>query len=115
MAVTLLSCPLCGGDAHFVQTTFLGSPWSRWGYDALGVSVACRLCGCTIPSRMYEGDAAADWNKRSREKASMRLVEAGGLWECSLCGKTFRGVHKGDGIGTAPRFCPNCGAEREAR
>ena len=108
-------CPLCGGEAAYQEVGQVRGPWWPAGMDALGVTVVCRECGCTIPSFMDEERAAERWNLRVTRRAKpcrMELVFPGGLWRCSECGKRVYGLNVGDGIGTAPRFCPSCGARR---
>lgn len=65
MTDELLPCPLCGGDAEWVTTQGVRSPWSMVMLDALGTSVQCTRCGCTVPSKMSLDDARDAWNARA--------------------------------------------------
>ena len=60
----LLPCPLCGADAEWVTTHGIRSPWSMVRLDALGTSVQCMECGCTIPAKMSLDEARDAWNRR---------------------------------------------------
>ena len=63
-AIALRDCPICGGEAYYIDVSHVGAPWSGWGLDALGVTVSCGVCGCTIPSQMDMRSAAYSWNRR---------------------------------------------------
>lgn len=63
----LKDCPCCGGDAKYLHVGQVRSPWSPWGFDALGVAVVCKECGLTTCSFMSEESAARVWNRRARE------------------------------------------------
>lgn len=65
MSDELKPCPLCGGDAEWVTTQGIRSPWSMVMLDALGTSVQCSKCGCTVPSAMDFDDAKERWNRRA--------------------------------------------------
>lgn len=62
----LKKCPLCGGIALYQPTTQIKAPWKPEGLDAMGVSVVCQTCGCTIPSELDADKAAGVWNKRAK-------------------------------------------------
>ena len=64
MSELLLPCPLCGADAEWVTTHGIRSPWSMVRLDALGTSVQCMECGCTIPAKMSLDEARDAWNRR---------------------------------------------------
>ena len=61
----LLPCPLCGGEAEYVATSQIRDPWYTWGLDAIGCTVQCAECGCTIPSGMSMKVVADAWNRRA--------------------------------------------------
>lgn len=65
MSDELLSCPFCGGEAVWVTTQGIRSPWSMVCLDALGTSVQCGKCGGTIPSGMDLGEVRERWNRRA--------------------------------------------------
>ena len=57
-------CPFCGGDAEWVTTQGIRDPWSMVCLDALGTSVQCRECGCTVPSGVDLEEVRDRWNRR---------------------------------------------------
>lgn len=66
--IRLLPCPLCDGNARFEDTSSIRGPWSSWGMSALGYTVICCSCGCTIPSCMSKERAAEVWNRRADDR-----------------------------------------------
>lgn len=64
--VKLKKCPLCGGTALYQPTAQIKAPWQPEGLDAMGVSVVCQKCGCTIPSELNADNVAEVWNKRTK-------------------------------------------------
>lgn len=67
----LRPCPLCGGEAEWVTTQGVRPPWSMVCLDALGTSVQCRECGCTVPSGMDLGEVRDRWNRRPGDAACL--------------------------------------------
>lgn len=65
MTEELKPCPLCGSDAKYEQTSQVRGPWSYAGLNAMGITVICTRCGCTIPSGMYQEDVTKRWNRRA--------------------------------------------------
>ena len=61
----LKPCPLCGGDAEYRRTSQVKWPWDRVGCDAIGITVVCTRCGCTIPSDIVQERVAEHWNRRA--------------------------------------------------
>ena len=61
----LKKCPFCGGRPEYRVTNYVGAPWSNVGLDALGTTIVCTDCGCTIPSKMATDDAEVAWNRRA--------------------------------------------------
>ena len=47
-----------------LQAFCVRSPWSMACLDALGTSVQCRECGCTVPSGMDLEEVRERWNRR---------------------------------------------------
>lgn len=62
--IKLERCPFCGGAAEWVTTQGVRAPWSMVCLDALGTSVQCRKCGCTVPSGMDLEEVRDRWNRR---------------------------------------------------
>ena len=60
----LKPCPLCGGRADYLGTSQVRGAWATWGFDALGYTVVCTECGCTVPSGMSVEEVALRWNRR---------------------------------------------------
>ena len=66
--IELKPCPLCGSANVKMHTTSqVRSCWSRIGWDAIGYTVECMDCGCTIPSDIGKNYAAATWNRRDEK------------------------------------------------
>ena len=61
----LLDCPFCGGQPEYRTTSYIGAPWGHVGLDAMGTTIVCKHCGCTIPSKTATEDAEKAWNTRA--------------------------------------------------
>lgn len=111
----LARCPFCGGRPEYRTTNYVGAPWGHVGLDAMGTTIVCKHCGCTIPSRTATEDAEKAWNTRAERTCWYLPDEHRNIWDkddieweceeaecfdgsdcsCSECGYTMMGVDDG--------------------